>query len=65
MDQIRDIKEITLLKGSPPIIYRLSRSLMVFFFAMLMTAVILLVINIKDKLSFQDGILAVEDVFKI
>ena len=65
MDQIRGIKEITILKGHPPIITKLSRSINVFFFVMLLTATVLLIVNVKDEMSFRKGILAVEDALRI
>eukprot|EP00347_Sterkiella_histriomuscorum_P024090 403332344 len=62
---IRDIKEITQLKGMPPLILKLKRSMNVFFFVMLVTAIVLLVVNIVDKVSFKQDIQAVEEAFRI
>ena len=65
LDQIRGIKEITVLKGQPLIIVKLSRTINVFFFVMLLTATVLLIVNIEDEMSFHKGIQAVEDAFRI
>ena len=64
-EQIRDIKEVTVLKTVPPLILKLSRSINLFFVVMFVTSLVLLIVNIKDKLSFESGLNAVQDAFRI
>ena len=48
-----------MLKGEPPVIRKLSRSINLFFFVMFLTSIVLLIVNIKDKMNFESGINAV------
>lgn len=49
----------------PLMIIRLRKALHVFFATMLVTAIVLLIVNIIDKISFERDIKAVDGAFKM
>lgn len=53
------------LESLPPIIITLRRILHCFFMIMLVTAIVLLIVNVLDKSNFERDIRAVEKAFMI